>query len=133
LISGGSPIKTWHRGEPILPKAKNVHHQNGWMIALPCDLMKSSISTQVGSLLENKLKGAGWTSQPAVGDKNSGTGKILTSPDGQSSVRIMTRPDGSSYARIYNGPSGGIESGEQPLNLQGKPGSKNDTHFNLPP
>ncbi len=49
-ILGISPTETWLRGEPVLPKAKNVHHQNGWMIASPCDPMKTNISTQVGSL-----------------------------------------------------------------------------------
>ena len=48
---GFCPTKTWRRGEPVLPKAKNVHHENGLMLVAPCEPINSTVNEQVDSLL----------------------------------------------------------------------------------
>lgn len=45
------PTKTWLRGETVTPTAKNVHKENGWMIASPCDPLNSTVDVQVDSLI----------------------------------------------------------------------------------
>jgi hypothetical protein len=44
------PTQIWRRGEPVTSRAKNVHKNNGWLLASPCDPVGSSIESQIDSL-----------------------------------------------------------------------------------
>jgi hypothetical protein len=50
-ILGIAPTATWSRGEPMHPRAKNVHHQNGWSFSPPCD-PATGLEEQVTALLD---------------------------------------------------------------------------------
>ncbi len=46
-----NPTKTWLKGEPVLPTARNFHKQNGWVLQSPNNSVNSTVDAQVESLL----------------------------------------------------------------------------------
>lgn len=51
-IIGIHLTETWLKGEPVLPKAKNVHKSNGWMLRSPINPVNSIVDAQVEGLLQ---------------------------------------------------------------------------------
>jgi hypothetical protein len=50
-ILGIQPTKTWKRGDRVLPIAQNVHHENGWILDSPLEVVNSTLEDQVIALL----------------------------------------------------------------------------------
>jgi hypothetical protein len=50
-ILGVPPTETWTIGQPVTQRAKNVHHENGWMIRSPVDPKATSLENSLRELL----------------------------------------------------------------------------------